>query len=163
MRGEMGHRSASLGNSMANKATYDDVNLILRLYELRRDDKMREARQWFASMFRPISTLEEFNKACPPGSGQNANFRMVTSYWEMVSSFIVSGVLNEELFFQSGGELLLTWIKIKDLVPELRKARRNKRLYLNLETAARKMSEYMSRESPEAYDTFAETVRNMVR
>ncbi len=148
---------------MASKATYDDVNLILRLYELRRDERMREARQWFASMFRPISTLEEFNKLCPPGSGQNANFRMVTSYWEMVASFLASGVLNEELFFQSGGELLLTWIKIKDLVPALRNARRNKRLYINLETAAGKMKDYMSRESPEAYDTFAETIRNMAR
>ncbi|NUQ33560.1 MAG: hypothetical protein HUU29_01280 [Planctomycetaceae bacterium] len=148
---------------MHPRPTYDDANLILRLYELRRDERMREARQWFASMFRPIATLEEFNKLCPPGSGQNANFRMVTSYWEMVASFLVSGVLNEELFFQSGGELLLTWVKIKDLVPALRNARRNKRLYINLETAAGKMKDYMSRESPEAYDTFAETIRNMAR
>lgn len=148
---------------MASKATYDDVNLILRLYELRRDERMREARQWFASMFRPISTLEEFNTICPPGSGQNANFRMVTSYWEMAASFLVSGVLNEELFFQSGGEMLLTWIKIQGLVPALRNARRNKRLYINLETAAGKMKDYMNRESPEAFDTFAETIRNMAR
>lgn len=148
---------------MTNQPTYDDVNLILRLYEMRREDKMREARQWFASMFRPISTLEEFNKSCPPGSGPNASFRMVTSYWEMVASFINAGVLNEKLFFQSGGELLLTWEKIKDLVPALRTVRKNKKLYFNLESVAKRMAENLNSESPEAYDTFAEMVRNMAR
>lgn len=145
------------------KATYDDVNLILRLYELRREDKMREARQWFTSMFKPVATVEEFNKACPPGSGPNAYFRMVTSYWEMVASFIEQGVLNEELFFQSGGELLLVWEKIKEVVPALRQARKNTRLYYNMETVAGRMTKYMSGHSPEAYDMFAAMVRGMVR
>jgi hypothetical protein len=145
------------------QATYEDVNLILRLYELRRDDKMREARQWFTSTFKPISTVEEFNKACPPGSAPNAYFRMVTSYWEMTASFVNQGVLNEELFFQSGGELLLVWEKIKDLVPVLRQARRNQRLYHNLEAVAAKMARYMNSNSPESYDAFAMMVKQMVR
>jgi len=148
---------------MPNPASYEDVNLILRLYEMRREEKMRESRQWFASMFRPITTVEEFNKVCPPGSGQNVSFRMVTSYWEMVASFINAGVLNDELFFQSGGELLLTWEKIKGLVPALRAVRKNPKLYRNLETVAERMAAYMNRDSPEAYDTFAEMVRNMAR
>lgn len=145
------------------QATYDDANMILRLYELRRDDKMREARQWFTSMFKQISTVEEFNRACPPGSGQNAYFRMVTSYWEMVASFVNAGVLNDELFFQSGGELLLTWEKVKELVPALRTARKNQRLYHNLEAVAGRMAQYMNKNSAESYDTFAEMVKNMAR
>ncbi len=148
---------------MALQPTYDDVNLILRLYELRRDDKMREARAWFATMYKPVSTVEEFNRMCPPGSSQNASFRMVTSYWEMVASFITTGVLHAELFYQSGGELLLTWEKIRDLVPLLRAARKNQRLYGNLEKVAKQMADYLNRESPESYDVFAEMVRNMAR
>ncbi|MBV6434618.1 MAG: hypothetical protein IANPNBLG_04887 [Bryobacteraceae bacterium] len=148
---------------MSSQATYEDVNLILRLYELRREDKLREARQWFAGMFRPVDTIEEFNKACPPGSGQNAYFRMVTSYWEMAAGFVTAGVLNERLFFQSGGELLLTWEKIRPLVPALRQARKNSRLYINMETVAGRMAEYMNHESPESFDAFAEMVRNMAR
>ncbi len=124
---------------------------------------MRDARQWFASMFRPIATVEEFNKSCPPGSGQNASFRMVTSYWEMVAGFVNSGVLHEELFFQSGGELLLTWEKIRSLVPALRAARKNTRLYHNLESVGTRMAAYMEQQSPESYETFAEMVRNMAR
>lgn len=148
---------------MTGKATYEDVNLILRLYEERRDEKMRAARQWFATSFKPVTALEEFNRACPPGSEMNNNFRMVTSYWEMVASFVNSGVLNEELFFQSGAELLLTWEKIKDLAPALRTARKNSRMYYNLETVAQRMASYMNRNSPQSYDTFAEMVRNMAR
>jgi hypothetical protein len=148
---------------MGSPATHEDAQLILRLYDLRRDDRMRQARQWFATMYHPISTIEDFNRLCPPGSGQNASFRMVTSYWEMAASFVAAGVLNDELFFQSCGELLLTWEKIRDLVPALREVRRNKRLYRNLETVATRMAEYMTRESPESYETFAGVVRNMAR
>ena len=83
---------------MSEHATYDDVNLLLRLYELRRDDKMREAREWFAGVFK-AKNMEEFMQQARPGSGPNAWYRMVTSYWEMVASFITAGVLNKELFF----------------------------------------------------------------
>ena len=87
------------------QATFDDVNLILRLYEMRRDDRMREARNWFTGNFK-VRTLEEWTALCAPGTDANASYRMVTSYWEMVASFITSGVLNPELFYQSGGEML---------------------------------------------------------
>src|SRR6185369_9803203 len=88
------------------KSTYDDVNLLLRLYDMRREDRLRQARAWFASKFRATS-MEDFQKLCPPGSDENASFRQVTSYWEMVASFINQGVLNEQLFFENTREMLL--------------------------------------------------------
>ena len=145
---------------MAQQATYEDVNLILRLYEQRREDKMREARQWYAGMFKAKS-VEEFQKTCPLGSGPHAYFRMVTTYWEMVASFITAGVLNEELFFQSGTELLLTWEKVKDLAPQLRETRKNQMLWKNLETVARRMAEYLDHNSPGSYQAYTETVKGM--
>src|ERR1700719_4878075 len=78
---------------MDNQATYDDVNLILKLYELRRDDRLREARKWFGGL--KVKTLAELQAACPPGSEQDASVRIVTSYWEIVASFITSGVFNQ--------------------------------------------------------------------
>ena len=84
----------------AARATYDDVNLIMRLYETRRDDRMREAREWFRASFK-VKSYEEFQALCPPGSESNASYRMVTTYWEMVASFLTSGVLNAELFYQT--------------------------------------------------------------
>lgn len=147
---------------MSQQATYEDVNLILRLYEQRREDKMREARQWFTGMFK-AKTLEEFNKSCPPGSGPNAYFRMVTSYWEMVASFITAGVLNEQLFFQSGMELLLVWEKVKDIAPAMRELRKNQLIWKNLETVAGRLAAHLDVNSPGAHEAFAELVRGMAR
>ena len=62
---------------MDNQATYDDVNLILKLYELRREDRLREARRFFGAL--KVKTLAELQAACPPGSEQDASYRMVAS------------------------------------------------------------------------------------
>ena len=89
-------------------ATYDDVNLVMRLYELRREEKLREARAWFASSFE-AKTVKEFHKLCPTGSEENSLFLAVVTYWEMAASFITADVLHDELFFETGGELYLVW------------------------------------------------------
>lgn len=138
--------------------TYDDVNLILRLYELRREPKLREARRWFASSFR-ASSIEDFTALCPPGSEPEAFFRMVIGYWEMVASFISCGVLNKELFFQSGTELLLVWEKVRDLLPKARELFKDPFLLKNLEMVAQAYIEWMNRRSPGAYSAFAARVR----
>src|SRR5689334_11559267 len=101
---------------METMASHEDAQLILRLYELRREDTLRKARAWFVQNYH-VTTLEESNALCPPGSEQNAFLRMVTSYWEMAASFVVCGVLNQELFFQSNQELLLVWTRVRGIVP----------------------------------------------
>jgi len=143
---------------MEPTATYDDVNLVIRLYELRREDKLRAARKWFATNFRPAN-LEEALTLCPGGSEQDAYYRMVTSYWEMVASFITSGVLNQELFFQSGTELLYVWERIRDLAPEVREHYHNPSAYKNLETVAKAFIQWMDKHSPGAYAAFTTRVR----
>jgi hypothetical protein len=143
---------------MAAQATYDDVNLILRLYELRREEKLRQARDWFGKSFQ-ARTLEEVNSLCPPGSEANAYFRMVLSYWDMAASFITGGVLNEDLFYQSGRELLFVWEKVRDLVPQFRETYKQPAFARNIETVANSFIERMNRESPEAYKAFSKMVR----
>jgi len=143
---------------MTTQATYDDVNLVLRLYELRREAKLRAAREWFAGTLR-ARTLEELDQACPEGSEASAYFRMVASYWEMVASFLTGGVLHEELFYQSGGEMLLVWEKIKDLLPALRRRCANPLLYRNLEQAAGRYIRWLNQQAPGAYDNFAARLR----
>jgi hypothetical protein len=144
---------------MDNQATYDDVNLILKLYELRREDRMREARKFFGGL--KVKTLAELQAACPPGSEQDASVRMVTSYWEMAASFITSGVLNQELFQQSGGELLFVWAKIQDVVPDVRKAFNNPKYLANVEKVAKGMIDNMNHANPKAYEAFQARVRGM--
>ncbi len=139
-------------------ATYEDVNLIARLYEMRRETKLREARDWFGKSFK-IKTVEEFNELCPPGSDPNAYYRMVTSYWEMVASFITSGVLHQDLFFESGGELLFVWERIRDILPALRQANKNPRSLKNMQKVAEAYIKWFGEQSPGAYEAFSARVR----
>jgi len=119
---------------------------------------MRQARAWFASAFKAKS-FEEFNTLCAPGTDQNANFRMVTSYWEMVASFITADVLNQGLFFQSGREMLFVWERIRDLLPKVREKNGDPGFLKNLETVSAAYVEWMKANSPGAYEAFSKRVR----
>src|SRR5579871_3483575 len=98
-------------------ATYDDVNLILKLYDMRREERLRAARAWFVANFKP-KTFAEYHELCPVGSDANAFARQVMTYWDMVGSFINAGVLNRELFFQSGRELLFVWLRVEVIIAD---------------------------------------------
>jgi len=140
------------------KATFDDVNLILKLYEMRREPRLREARMWFAASFKPRN-LDDFRTLCPAGSDANASYRMVTTYWEMVASFLTSGVLSPELFFQSGRELLFTWERVRPIIAGLRESYKHPRELKNLEDAAQAYVAWWNQTAPGAYEAFAERVR----
>jgi hypothetical protein len=136
---------------MANQATYDDANLLLRLYELRREETMRKARQWFFS-FSP-NQPEQLRKIADRGSQENAYFRMVASYWDMAASFVTSGVLNEELFLQNNGELLFVWEKSRAAIEQSRALMKNPNYMKNLETVAQAAIKRMGPESYEYWST----------
>ncbi len=144
---------------MAHPATYDDVKLILQLYEMRREPEMRKAREWF--MTAHASSAAELLEKYPPGSDGNRYLRMVTSHWEMVASFIVSGVLSPELFFQSGREMLLVWEKLRPMVNDIRTKFQDQTQYRNLESVAQAYIAYWERESPGAYAAFQQRVQSM--
>jgi hypothetical protein len=133
------------------QATYDDVNLILRLYDMRREEKLRAARSWFVTNFKP-KTMADVTALAAPGTDANAQFRQAVSYWDMVASFVTAGVLNQELFFQSNRELLLFWVRMKPIVKEVREAFKDPNAWKNLETVAEAYAAYMG---PEGYNAFA--------
>ena len=136
-----------------SQATYDDANLLLRLYELRRETKMREARAWFVSSFKP-KTMAELQALCPPGSDTNAQMRMLTSYWEMAASFITAGVLNAELFFENNRELLVVWLRVQHVVADVRAAFKDPGQWKNLETVGKQYADYLNRTSPGTLEAF---------
>ncbi len=148
--------------TMTTQATYDDVNLIVKLYELRREEKLRAARQWFVASFN-ARTMDELNKLCPPGSETNAYYRMVTTYWDMVSSFVVAGVLNEGLFFQSNREALLVWERVRDLLPQMREVNKDPSYLRNLETVAQSYVQYLNSIGPDVYTAWSSRIRAMVK
>ena len=127
-------------------ATYDDVDLVIRLYELRREEKLREAREWFASSFE-AKTVKDFNELCPAGSEENGLFLAVVTYWELAASFITADVLHAELFFETAGELFLVWERIKDIVPLFRKSRQDPMVLRNLEKVAAQYAAWLKKNS----------------
>jgi hypothetical protein len=140
---------------MKVQPTYDDANLILRLYDLRREPRLREARKWIVSV-PAFQSREEWLKTCPPGSEENASYRMVTTYWDMAASFVVNGVLNRELFYRSNNmELLVVWTKVRNMVPELRAAAKNPFVMKNIEDAALPFIEYLNQNAPGFFDQWS--------
>ena len=142
----------------ARPPTHDDARLLLELYEMRREPRLREARRWFAASFR-AATFEELMALCPPGSEENASYRMVTSYWELVASFVTSGVLNQELFFQSGRELLFCWTRIRELTPHVRTHNKSPIEWKNLESVGNAFIEWWTAQAPGAYEAFRDRIK----
>lgn len=141
-----------------SQPTFDDANLILRLYDMRREDRLRKARAWFTANFK-VTTFDELTKLAPGGSDENAYYRMVITYWDMAASFVTSGVLDKELFFQSGRELLLVWERLKDLLPEIRERYKDPHLYGHLEHVGSEFARhYEAQSGAEAYKAFLKRI-----
>ncbi|MGH9449599.1 MAG: DUF4760 domain-containing protein [Terriglobia bacterium] len=134
---------------MPQHLDHHDAEILLRLYELRREEKLRAARQWFFSGLRADSA-EEVTKRYPPGSEEDAYARMVGSYWEMAASILNHGLINEELFFENTGELWAVWNKIEPLVAGMRERSKNPHQFENLERAGKKYEEWMEKRAPGA-------------
>ncbi len=141
-----------------NHPTYDDANLILRLYEMRRDERMRQARAWFTAKCK-VKSYDELIKLAPGGSDDNASYRMVVSYWDLVGSFITAGVLNKVLFFQSGRELLLVFERLREPLPSIREAYKDPNYLKHLETVGMQFADYYQTQSTDAYEAFLKRIK----
>ena len=125
--------------------TYDDANLLLRLYEIRREEKLRKARHWFLFEFNPTS-WKQIRDRYFTGEEQDNYIRMVGTYWAMACALVKQGVLNKELFYTANGEHLTVWSKIKPWVEEARKERKNPLMYRNLEDIAEDTMQWRQRQ-----------------
>jgi hypothetical protein len=97
----------------------DEAGLILKLYELRRDETMRQARNWFFAEFNP-QTLADFQSAMfGPHSG---HLRMVVTYWDMAAALVNRGAISLDLFNDANGEQIGVFGKIEPILGEIRKA-----------------------------------------
>jgi hypothetical protein len=104
---------------MPKKPTAADAQLIMQLYDLRREAEMRKARQWYAGWW-PASADEVMQVISAFGTPENAWFRQVNGYWDMAASFVLRGALNEDLFFDSGNEMWFTFAKLAPFIKEVR-------------------------------------------
>ncbi len=147
---------------MKSQPDTEDAKLILQLYELRREPRMRQARDFLFAEF-SASNFQELVAKYPFGSDQNAYFRMVTSYWDMVAAFVNRGLLNPDLLFETTGEFFSVWEKVKPITHEIREAFKNPLFAKNLEELANRYEEHWNKQAPEYIATWRERLKTMVQ
>jgi len=129
------------------EVTNEQVNLMLRLYEERREPRLREAREWFGANFH-VKSAEDTMRVCPPGSKENAYMRMVFSYWEMVASIVNRGLIDEEFFFENSGEQWVVWEQVKPVIEVWRGMFSSPKFLANLEEQVKRLEAWREKRNP---------------
>lgn len=101
------------------KATHADAELVLKLYDMRRETVMREARKFMAN-FNPQSGEEVANLFFNFSSNESAYIRQVVSFWEMAAALVLRGSLHEGLFLDTAGELFFVFAKFAPILADVR-------------------------------------------
>ncbi len=101
-------------------ATPADAEIILKLYQLRTETVMRQARAWMTGEFWPETAEEYFAVASNPADPHNAWLRQVITYWEMAAAMVLHGAVSAELFVDSNAEGFFLLAKFAHILPEIR-------------------------------------------
>lgn len=120
---------------MARKPDYADAELILKLYDLRREAEIRKARNWWSADFWPENADDFMKIAMAVGTQENNWLRQVGGYWELAASLVVHGVLDETLFLEPSfsNEMFLIFAKVQPFLKELREKLQNPHMLANIE------------------------------
>jgi len=120
---------------MAKKPTSADAQLVLQLYDLRREAEMRKARNWWTTTFWPQTADEIMKISSAMGSQENNWFRQVAGYWDMAAALVLHGTISAELFLEGGvsGEMIFIFAKIQPVLKDLRQKMNSPGLFSNVE------------------------------
>ncbi len=130
---------------MPNDPTPTDAQLIMQLYDLRREAEMRKARNWVLGEFWPDS-VDDFRRILLAFPSQENNwYRQVIGYWDMAASFVVRGVLNADLFFDNSGEMYFLYAKLKPFIRPIREEFHAPEFLANVEKIAEATQESRER------------------
>lgn len=116
-------------------SAYESADLILKLYDLRREPTMRQARNWFIT-FNP-DTADDMIAAIR--GEHSASFRMVTSFWEMAAAFVNNGAIDEKMFNDANGEHVVVFSKVEPLLTDYRANMQAPTFLVQLEQLAMRM------------------------
>ena len=132
---------------MGTKPTHEQAQLHLQVYDLRREARLREARDWFQKSYY-AETMEEAMKVAPMGTEHGNFLGMVIGYWEQACTLLNYGLLHEDLFFETSGEFFGVWEQLKAVVPQFRQAFKDPNMLGNLEKAAKRFEDWSEQRSP---------------
>jgi hypothetical protein len=120
---------------MAKKATTDEAQVLLKLYELRREPEMRKARNWWFNDFWPNNADDFLKVAWAMNTQENNWLRQVSGYWGMAASLVLQGALSGELFLRpsSSGEMFVMFGKVHPFLKDLREKLGDREVFLDVE------------------------------
>jgi hypothetical protein len=142
------------------KPTYEQAQLQLRLYEDRREPKLREARDWFFKNY-IVENLDDAMKIAGPGTQGGTYAMMVLTYWDQACAFLNHGLLHEDLFFETSGEFFGVWEAAKPVIPAIREKFSNKLFLGNLEKASQSFEKWMESRSPGSITAMRQMMKQM--
>jgi hypothetical protein len=132
---------------METKPTHEQAQLHLQIYEMRREARLREARDWFFQNYF-ADTLDQAMRIAAPGTETGAFVMMVFGYWEQACALLNYGLLHEDLFFETSGEFFGVWQRVKPIIQEGRERFVNKQFLAHLEQAANRYEAWIETRSP---------------
>jgi hypothetical protein len=132
---------------MDTKPTHEQAQLHLQIYEMRREARLRQGRDWFFRNYH-VETIEDAMRIAAPGTEGGAFVGMVLSYWEQACAFLNYGLLHEDLFFETSGEFFGVWELAKAVVPQTRDRWSNQNYLAHLERAAQRYEAWIETRSP---------------
>lgn len=137
------------------QVSHEQVNLMLRLYELRREPRLRQARDWFLHNFYP-ETLADRAALTPE---EDTNVRMVSSYWDMATGLVRRGMTDEEMFFESNAEFWIVWDRLKPLANEIRVLQKDPHIWENIEKLSVRYEHWRERRAPGSISAMRERLQ----
>jgi len=133
--------------STETKPTHEQAQLHLQVYEMRREARLRQARDWYFNNYH-VENLDDAMRIAAPGTENGTFVMMVLSYWEQACALLNYGLLHEDLFFQTSGEFFGVWEFVKPTVAQGRERFVNKQFLANLEKAAQRYETWIESRSP---------------
>jgi hypothetical protein len=132
---------------METKPTHEQAQLHLQVYDMRREARLRQGREWFFKNYF-VDSFEDSMRIAAPGTEAGALTMMVLSYWEHACALLNYGLLHEDLFFETSGEFFGVWERVKPILAQTREQWKNHEFLAHLERAARRYETWIETRAP---------------
>ena len=143
-----------------SKPTHEQAQLHLQVYEMRREARLRQARDWFFSNYF-VDSMDDAMRIAAPGTEAGTNSMMVFGYWDQACALLNYGLLHEDLFFETSGEFFGVYERVKPILQQGREMFGNKQFLGHLEKAANRYETWMEGRSPGAIAKMREFGKQM--
>lgn len=145
---------------METRPTHEQAQLHLQVYDMRREARLRQGRDWFFKNYF-VENFDDSMRIAAPGTEAGALAMMVLSYWEHACALLNYGLLHEDLFFETSGEFFGVWELVKPIIPQARERFANKQFLAHLEKAAQRYETWIESRSPGHIATMRQFMKQM--